>query len=135
MRQETGEKLSHRILVIGPSNIGDAILMSSVVSALHARYPEAHATLVVGSRARAVFVDDPRVQVLVDADRFDSALGRLQLAVSLWRYHPHVVVDLRHTLYPLLLKPLTAWRYLRRPPRAVAHMREDRKSTRLHSSH
>ena len=121
---EPAARLSHRILIIGPSNIGDAILMSGVVAALHARYPEAHVTLVVGSRARAVFLEDPRVQVLVDADRFDSALGRLRLALSLWRYHPHVVVDLRHTLYPFLLKPLTAWRYLGRPPRTVVHMRE-----------
>ena len=114
----------HRILVVGPSNIGDAVLASPVVETLHQRYPQAHLTLVVGSRAKAVFTDDPRVQTLVDADLYDSAAGRLKLALALWRYHPQVVVDLRHTFYPLLLKPLQSWRYLRQPPRALAHMRD-----------
>ena len=116
--------LSQRILVIGPSNIGDAILMSGVIAVLRRRWPEAHLTLVVGARARTLFIDDPRVQVLVDADRFDSALGRAKLVLALWRYRPQVVVDLRHTAHPLFLKPLSVWRYLRRPPRAIAHMRE-----------
>ena len=98
--------------------------MSGVVAILRRRWPEAHLTLVVGARARALFVDDPRVQVLVDADRFDSALGRAKLVLALWRYRPQVVVDLRHTAHPLFLKPLAVWRYLRRPPRAIAHMRE-----------
>ncbi len=116
--------IARRILIIGPSNIGDAILMSGVVALLRRRWPEAHLTLVVGARARALFIDDPRVQVLVDADRFDSALGRAKLAFALWRYRPQVVVDLRHTAHPLFLKPLSVWRYLRRPPRTIAHMRE-----------
>ncbi len=113
-----------RVLVIGPSNIGDAILASPVVAALHQRYPEAQLTLVAGTRAKAVFAEDPRVQVLVDSGAFDSAAGRLKLAWALWRYRPHLVVDLRHTAYPLLLKPLESWRYLRYPPRRLVHMRD-----------
>ena len=113
-----------RILVIGPSNIGDAILASGVVAALHQRFPEAHLTLVVGPRAIPLFTDDPRIQTLVDSGRYDSPLRRLRLAVALWRHRPHVVVDLRHTLYPLLLKPLSAWRYFRQPLRSIVHMRD-----------
>ena len=116
--------LAARVLVIGPSNIGDAVLASPVVDVLCQRYPQAHLTLVLGARAKAVFTDDPRVQTLVDADLYDSAAGRLKLALALWRYHPQVVVDLRHTFYPLLLKPLQSWRYLSRPPSALAHMRD-----------
>ncbi|MBI4343333.1 MAG: glycosyltransferase family 9 protein [Candidatus Omnitrophica bacterium] len=116
--------LVRRVLLIGPSNIGDAILASDVLAALAGAFPDAHLTLVAGQRAAALFHDDPRIDALVNTDAFDSAAGRLRLALALWRYHPHVVVDLRHTLYPLLLKPLQSWRYLRRPPRALAHMRE-----------
>ena len=112
------------MLIIGPSNIGDAILMSGVVETLHRAHPGAHLTLVVGARATAVFRDDPRVHTLVDASLFDTLLGRLKLAVALWRYQPQAVVDLRHTLYPLLLQPLSAWRYLRRPPPTMRHMRD-----------
>ncbi len=113
-----------RLLVIGPSNIGDAILMSEVIAQLHARYPQGHLALVVGERACLLFADDPRIHSLVDFSAFDSAIGRLRLAWALWRYQPHVVVDLRHTAYPLLLKPLSAWRYLLQPPRTMTHMRD-----------
>ena len=123
---------SKRILVIGHSNIGDAILMSGVIAEVHQRYADAHLTVVVGQRATALFIDDPRIQTLVDADRFDSVTGRLKLAAALWRYRPHVVVDLRHTLYPVLLKPWTAWRYFRRPPKTIRHMR-DRHLWMLHA--
>ena len=129
LRQQLQQR---RILVIGPSNIGDAVLASPVVETLHRRYPQAHLTVVVGARAKAVFTDDPRVQTLVDADLYDSAAGRLKLALALWRHHPHIVVDLRHTLYPLLLKPLQSWRYLRQPPPALRHMR-DRHLWKLHA--
>ncbi len=114
-----------RVLLIGPSNIGDAILSGAVLAALHQRYPGAHVTLMAGTRAKAVFAEDPRVQVLVDSGAFDSPAGRLKLAWALWRYHPNIVVDLRHTAYPMLLKPLECWRYLlRRPPRRMTHMRD-----------
>ncbi len=113
-----------RVLVIGPSNIGDAILASEVVAGVRRGFPEAHLTLVVGERAKAFFADDPRIQSLVDVDAFGSPLGRVRLLLALWRYHPHVVVDLRHTLYPMALKPLRVWRYLRRPPHTVPHMRD-----------
>ena len=59
-----------RILVIGLSNIGDAVLMSPVIHILSERYPEAELTLLVGARARVVFDGDPRVHQLVTADRF-----------------------------------------------------------------
>ncbi len=113
-----------RVLVIGLSNIGDAILMSEAVAALHQRYPGAHLALVVGGRATALFVEDPCVQTLVDADEFGSPLGRLKLTAALWRFRPQIVVDLRSTIYPFFLKPLSAWRYLRRPPKAIRHMRD-----------
>lgn len=116
--------MSERVLIIGPSNIGDAILAGDVVAAVREQYPGAHLTLVVGERAQALFAGDPRIQTLVNADAFSSPMGRLRLALSLWRYQPQVLVDLRHTLYPFLLKPLTAWRYLRQPPRRLVHMRE-----------
>jgi lipopolysaccharide heptosyltransferase II len=113
-----------RVLIIGPSNIGDAILASHAIAAVLRRVPDAHLTLVVGERATALFVDDPRIQTLVDASLFESVLGRLTLALMLWRYRPHILVDLRQTLYPALLKPWAAWRFFRRPPRTLTHMRD-----------
>ena len=122
--QNPKSKIPERVLIIGPSNIGDGILASHAIAAIARRFPQAHMTLVVGERAKTLFLGDPRIHTLVDASRFQSVLGRLTLARMLWRHHPHVVVDLRHTLYPLLLKPWAAWRFLRRPPRALVHMRD-----------
>ena len=113
-----------RILVIGPSNIGDAILTSDVIAQVHRAWPEAHLTLVVGDRAMSLMEDDPRIHTLVNTGNYDSLLGRWRLALALWRYQPHLVVDLRHTLYPLLLKPLSFWRYLHQPPARLTHMRD-----------
>ncbi|MBI4598152.1 MAG: glycosyltransferase family 9 protein [Candidatus Omnitrophica bacterium] len=113
-----------RILVIGPSNIGDAVLAGEVIARLHERFPAAHLTLVVGARAAALFQDDPRVRTLVDADAFSGWAGRVKLGLALWRFHPQIVVDLRHTALPLFLTPLTAWRYVLPPPRRIVHMRD-----------
>ena len=115
---------SKRILIIGPSNVGDAVLASDVIAATHQQFPDAHLTLVVGGRAEALFGGDPRVHNLMNMDLFDSPAGRVRLALELWRSRPHLVVDLRHTAYPLLLKPLSVWRYLRQPPKAITHMRD-----------
>ena len=113
-----------RALIIGLSNVGDAVLTADVIAAVRQALPEAHLALLVGSRAKPLFEGDPRIQTLVDLDRYASPAGRCRLLVSLWRYRPDVVVDLRATVYPLLLKPWSAWRYLRRPPRALRHMRD-----------
>jgi len=118
------DSLAQRVLIIGPSNIGDAILIHDVIAAVHHRFPDAHLALVVGTRATAFFAHDPRIQSLVDADAYSSVWGRLRLLRALWRYHPHIVVDLRHTIYPLLLNPWGAWRYVRQPPKTITHMRD-----------
>jgi len=113
-----------RILVIAPSNIGDAILASDVIATLARCYPDAHVTLLIGARAKTLFVEDPRIQTIIDTNAEESLISRLKLALALWRHQPQVVVDLRHTLYPLLLKPLQCWRFMRLPPKRLRHMRD-----------
>lgn len=115
---------ARRVLVIGPSNIGDAILMSGVIGHLRSLLPGAYLTLAVGERAQALFADDPRIQTLVDLSAFESGLGRLRLFIAFWRYHPQIVVDLRDTLFSFLLKPWLIGRYLARPPASIRHMRD-----------
>ncbi|MDP3766460.1 MAG: glycosyltransferase family 9 protein, partial [Dehalococcoidia bacterium] len=113
-----------RVLVIGLSNVGDAVLSGDAITALRRRYPEAHLTLVAGERACALYRDDPRITTLVNMDQFSSPAGYVRLAWALWRFKPQVVVDFRKTVYPVLLKPATAWRYFRRPPASITHMRQ-----------
>lgn len=122
--QAGSPKKQKRLLVIGPSNIGDGILISDCIAALHHRYPKAHTVLVVGARAQTVFAEDPRIQTLVNTEDYGSVFGRLRLAFSLWKYQPHIVVDLRSTAFPFLLKPWSAWRYALIPPKSIEHMRD-----------
>jgi ADP-heptose:LPS heptosyltransferase len=113
-----------RILVLGPSNIGDAILMSPVIERLRAAYPQAHVTLISGERSTAVFSGDPRVQRLVCLDEFEGVVGRLRLVRFVWTAHPDLLIDLRSTILPLAWRPWTVLRYLRPIPRRIAHMRD-----------
>jgi ADP-heptose:LPS heptosyltransferase len=113
-----------RVIVIGPSNIGDAVLAGEALAQVRAGCPSAQLILVVGERATALFRDDPRIQTLINAGLYEGPLGRARLAFRLWRARPTQVVDLRHTLYPFLLKPWSSWRYLLRPPRRLVHMRD-----------
>ena len=113
-----------RILVIGLSNIGDAILMSPVIQRLHHRFPEARLTLLVGERAQPLFDQDPRVHELWCSDDFRGPLGRLKLAGRVRALRPDLLIDLRQTLLPLVWKPWRALRYARRPPTTILHKRQ-----------
>ncbi|MBI3323700.1 MAG: glycosyltransferase family 9 protein [Candidatus Omnitrophica bacterium] len=113
-----------RILVIGLSNIGDAILMSPVVEELHRRFPDAELALLVGERALPLFQDDPRVDQLLCAEEFHGALGRLRMVALVWRLRPGLLIDLRQTMLPLVWKPWRCLRYFRPVPKSVAHTRD-----------
>lgn len=113
-----------RIVVIGPSNIGDAVLMSPVVAQAHRAAPEAQITLLVGERAAAVFERDPRLHALWVMESYHGALGKLRLARDLRALKPDALIDLRQTALPLCLRPWRAWRYFLPVPRRITHMRE-----------
>ena len=113
-----------RILVIGLSNIGDAVLMTPVIARLHQAFPDAEVTLLAGERARAVFADDPRVHRVVVMEAFGGLIGRLRLAGWVWSLRPDLLIDLRHTILPLLWRPWRAVRYYQPIPRRITHMRD-----------
>ena len=113
-----------RILIIGPSNIGDGILVSDVVARTSAAFPKAHLTLLVGERAKLLYEDDARIHTLVDLDALEGAWAKIRLTAQLIGYQPSLVIDLRDTAYPFLLKPWRAWRYVLKPPRHIRHMHE-----------
>jgi len=113
-----------RILVIGLSNIGDAILMSPVIERLHRRYPQASLTLLVGERAEPLFHHDPRINRLVCVDEFEGLWGRLRLAGLVWNAQPDLLIDLRKTALSLVWRPWRVLRYVWPVPRHVTHMKD-----------
>lgn len=116
-------KHASRIFVIGLSNIGDAILMSPVIERLHRGYPHARLTLLIGERARGVFVHDPRIHQLVCLEDEGGWMAYVRLWQLLWTTHPDLIVDLRTTILPLLWRPWRILRYFWPVPRHVTHMR------------
>jgi ADP-heptose:LPS heptosyltransferase len=111
-------------LIIGPSNIGDALLCLPVIHLLCTAYAGAHITLMVGDRAQALFRDDSRIKTLVSADAYSGFWGRLRLLKQAIGFLPHVLVDLRSTLLPLFLRPWRMGAYYMPPPAQLKHMRD-----------
>ena len=118
-----------RILIIGLSNAGDAVLMSPVIERLHRAYPKAQMTLVIGERAQPLFARDPRLVRVLVMEEFSGWVGRLKLINLVWSLQPNVLVDLRQTLLPVVWRPWRLWRYFW-PMSAALHMR-DRHARRL----
>lgn len=95
-----GMKAPRRILLVSLTNIGDAILTTPVLEALHRHWPSAAITLVVGPRAVSLFERDPRVAEVVAHEKDASWIDRVRL---IWRLRPSRfdrVVNVRHGWLP-----------------------------------
>lgn len=92
-----------RLLLISLSNIGDVVLTTPVMAALHRQWPAAALTLLVGPRAAELFERDPRVAQVIPYEKQRSLGSHLALIAALRRQRFDVVVDLRHGLLPWLV--------------------------------
>ena len=113
-----------RVLVISLSNIGDAMLTLPVLDLVRRRHPDAAITVLAGERSAVVFARRPDVAEVVVAQR----RGPWRATVALWRrlrrQRFDLVIDLRHTLWPLLLGAPRHSPLVRHPPRRLMHMRD-----------
>lgn len=105
------------ILVISLSNIGDVVLTTPVIDVLLASFPKAKLTVVIGPKAKNIFDGQPRIQTVVVEKAKPFAYYREWFA-QLGRFD--VVIDLRQTLMPLLLKH--RWRTSLFPTKPRGHM-------------
>ena len=90
-----------KILVFSFSFIGDAVLSTAVIQPLRKRFPDAHITFLVGSRAFDLLTTDPNIDAtLVYDNRGEHAgwKGRLRLIKTLRRAKFDLVVNLRDSL-------------------------------------
>ena len=84
-----------KILVVTLSNIGDAILTTPVLEALHQYFPEATIDLVCDPRSAALFTDCPYRGQLFLKNKKDGCLGYFRLISALRQQHYDVAVDLK----------------------------------------
>lgn len=116
------DKAVHKILVIGLSNIGDAILTTPVLERLHQLYPDARVDIVGDRRSSALFACCPYLGRLIHRDKSHGWRGRLALIRELRTTRYDLVIDLRTDGLAYLLRArrrLTKWHRGPHGPHAV----------------
>lgn len=93
-----------KILVITLSNIGDVVLGLPVIGVLRNNFKEAHITVVVGPRAREVFDVDPRIDRMFVYDKLLPFWGKIKFLFDLRKERYDLIVDLRNSFFPFLLR-------------------------------
>jgi heptosyltransferase-3 len=98
------EQDTHKILLITLSNIGDAVMTTPVLEALHQRYPQAIIDIVTDARACQLFTHCPYRGALLIRDKQAGWRGTAKLVRQLRNTHYDLVVDLRTDGLTLLLR-------------------------------
>jgi len=93
-----------RILLVTLSNVGDALMTTPVMEALHARHPQALVDLVADPRSSALFTHCPYRGSVIHRDKQLGWRGRLALLRALRQHRYDLIVDLRTDGLALLLR-------------------------------
>lgn len=113
-----------RILVITLSNIGDIILTTPVIRVLSKEFPGSRIDVMVGPNGKDIFDKDPRIFKLVIYDKHISIAEKRRLQLKLKNLKYDLVVDLRNTIFPLLLAPKYRTSPIQSFPKDVVHKKE-----------
>jgi len=113
-----------RILVITLSNIGDIILTTPVIRALSKEFPGSRIDVMVGPNGKDIFDKDPRIFKLVIYDKHVSMAEKRRLQLKLKKLKYDLVVDLRNTVFPLLLAPKYRTSPIQSFPKEMVHKKE-----------
>ena len=113
-----------KILVIGLSNIGDAILTTPVIQALRENFPHAHLAVLAGPRAFSVFKSDRRIDKKIIYDKKICWKNKLSLLNRLRHDRYNLVVDLRSSAFSIILGAKYHTSVFARPPKSLVHMKD-----------
>jgi ADP-heptose:LPS heptosyltransferase len=91
----TGQLTAERILLVSLSNIGDAVLTTPCLQALHHQYPAAVIDIVGDPRSQAIFGACPYLGRMLVLDKKSGWRGRWAFIMRLRRQHYDLAVDLR----------------------------------------
>ena len=120
----------NRILVITLSNVGDIILTTPVIRTLAREFPDARIDVMVGPRGKEIFERDPRIFKLIIYDKHLPVASKRRLQLKLKKMNYDLVVDLRNTIFGLLIGPKFRTATIQHFPGSVIH-RRDRHLLRL----
>ncbi len=92
------------ILVITLSNIGDIILTTPVIASLRTSFPEAKLTVVVGPKGESLLKGSPEIDRLLVYDKKAGRFHRGELVKLLREVSYNLVVDLKNSAFPFLVR-------------------------------
>lgn len=101
MKIET-EKVK-KILMITLSNIGDVVLTLPVLGVLKREFPNAGITVMVDAKAKELFEAEPAVSRVVVYDKHIRFSKKIEWGLRMRKRKFDLVVDLRNSLFPLLI--------------------------------
>jgi ADP-heptose:LPS heptosyltransferase len=114
----------NRMLLITLTNIGDIILTTPVIRALKKEFPDSRLDILVGPKGREIFELDPAVFKLIIYDKHIPISEKRRLQIKLKKLKYDLVVDLRNTVFPLLIGPKFRTSTIQRFPKEVIHSRK-----------
>jgi len=126
------KSLVKRILVITLSNAGDIILTTPVIRTLAREFPESRIDIMVGPAGKEIFEHDPRIFKVIIYDKRLPITEKRRLQIKLKKLKYDLVIDLRNTIFPLLIGPRFRTATIQHFPGSVVH-RKDRHMYRLKS--
>lgn len=113
-----------RILVITLSNVGDIILTTPVIQTLVKTFHEARIDVMVGPAGKEIFERDPNIFKVIIYDKHLPIAEKRRLQLKLKKLKYDLVVDIRNTVFPLLIGPKYRTSAIHKFPKAAIHRKE-----------
>jgi len=92
-----------RILFITLSNIGDIILTTPIITVLEREFPEARVDIMVGPSGKGIFTDHPSIFKVIVYNKHMKLQSKKRLIQKLQKIKYDLIVDLRNSLFPMLI--------------------------------
>ncbi|MDD5439370.1 MAG: glycosyltransferase family 9 protein [Candidatus Omnitrophica bacterium] len=114
----------NRILLITLSNIGDAVLTTPVLHALHVAFPDSRVDILINPALKDMFEEDPRVAKIFFYDKHADLFEKYRILKKLHNLRYDLIVDLKNTMIPFFLQPRYRTPFLRQDS-TVRHKKDE----------
>ncbi|NQT05906.1 MAG: glycosyltransferase family 9 protein [Candidatus Omnitrophica bacterium] len=118
------KKSVKRILLITLTNIGDIVLTTPLISALDKEFPGARLDIMVGPFGKDIFVNHPKVFKVIIYNKHLPLQEKRRLVQKLKSIKYDLVVDLKNTLFPMLIGSKYRTSPIQTAPKDVVHKKD-----------